>query len=322
MTCCTDLTQADDSAISSEDHCHCQACRSFSLHLSLALKTGKREMITLIPLYYLYTLYNHLWFYVNGMSSCRSLGISVQSLNSTVSQTNRNDKNKIQTCHKGAHMKHKALFLCKSLCTVTHRQMSDVNLIIWWSICPKHPTISVYITSECLYMNSNHISSHSMTATEIRVWLLTCDPLLCSWFHLLYFYTCWNFFFQAFPSSRSLSTFSDLLSPLLFLPSCRMTFDDFCQYFTDLILCRLINTSYLSIHKTWEEEVMRGSWIHRQDPLRNRSGGCINHKATFLQNPQVSWSVCVCVLQRVGVDNIHIIESTAVWILTGRAAPK
>ncbi|XP_049599172.1 calpain-5 isoform X2 [Syngnathus scovelli] len=70
-----------------------------------------------------------------------------------------------------------------------------------------------------------------------------------------------------------------------------MTFDDFCQYFTDLILCRLINTSYLSIHKTWEEEVMRGSWLHRQDPLRNRSGGCINHKATFLQNPQYVFDV-------------------------------
>lgn len=34
---------------------------------------------------------------------------------------------------------------------------------------------------------------------------------------------------------------------------------------------------------------MRGSWIQRQDPLRNRSGGCINHKATFLQNPQVGY---------------------------------
>lgn len=67
----------------------------------------------------------------------------------------------------------------------------------------------------------------------------------------------------------------------------RMNFEDFCHYFTDLILCRLINTSYLSIHKTWEEEVMRGSWVYRDDPLRNRSGGCINHKATFLQNPQV-----------------------------------
>ncbi|XP_068188169.1 calpain-5-like isoform X1 [Antennarius striatus] len=78
-----------------------------------------------------------------------------------------------------------------------------------------------------------------------------------------------------------------------------MTFDDFCQYFTDLILCRLINTSYLSIHKTWEEEVMRGSWVPRQDPLRNRSGGCINHKNSFLQNPQVGVAL-VCDERLVG----------------------
>lgn len=94
--------------------------------------------------------------------------------------------------------------------------------------------------------------------------------------------------FQAFPSRWYLLSLLSSLFSSSWPPSCRMTFDDFCQYFTDLILCRLINTSYLSIHKTWEEEVMRGSWIHRQDPLRNRSGGCINHKATFLQNPQVS----------------------------------
>lgn len=68
---------------------------------------------------------------------------------------------------------------------------------------------------------------------------------------------------------------------------CRMNFEDFIKHFTDLILCRLINTSYLSIHKTWEEDVMCGSWSHHDDPLKNRSGGCINHKATFLQNPQV-----------------------------------
>ncbi|KTG31088.1 hypothetical protein cypCar_00027977 [Cyprinus carpio] len=70
-----------------------------------------------------------------------------------------------------------------------------------------------------------------------------------------------------------------------------MDFEDFCKYFTDLILCRMINTSYLSIHKTWEEEVMRGSWCRHDDPLRNRSGGCINHKATFLQNPQYVFDV-------------------------------
>lgn len=76
-----------------------------------------------------------------------------------------------------------------------------------------------------------------------------------------------------------------------------MTFEDFCRYFTDLILCRLINTSYLSIHKTWEEAVMRGSWFCNDDPLKNRAGGCTNHKATFLQNPQVrvstGWTRCV-----------------------------
>ncbi|TKS80584.1 Calpain-5 [Collichthys lucidus] len=66
-----------------------------------------------------------------------------------------------------------------------------------------------------------------------------------------------------------------------------MTFDDFITHFTDLILCRLINTSYLSFHKTWVEAVMRGSWRVHSDPLLNRAGGCINHKHTFFQNPQV-----------------------------------
>ncbi|XP_053478742.1 calpain-5a [Ictalurus furcatus] len=70
-----------------------------------------------------------------------------------------------------------------------------------------------------------------------------------------------------------------------------MTFDDFCKHFTDLILCRLINTSYLSIHKTWEEDVKFGSWSRNDDPLKNRSGGCINNKATYLQNPQYMFDV-------------------------------
>ncbi|KAG7333067.1 hypothetical protein KOW79_003202 [Hemibagrus wyckioides] len=70
-----------------------------------------------------------------------------------------------------------------------------------------------------------------------------------------------------------------------------MTFEDFTKHFTDLILCRLINTSYLSIHKTWEEDVKFGSWVRHDDPLRNRSGGCINNKATYLQNPQYVFDV-------------------------------
>lgn len=70
-----------------------------------------------------------------------------------------------------------------------------------------------------------------------------------------------------------------------------MTFEDFCKYYTDIIMCRLINTSYLSVHKTWEEAVLRGSWTKSEDPLRNRSGGCVNHKNTFLQNPQYVFDV-------------------------------
>ncbi|KAM8854597.1 calpain-5-like [Synchiropus picturatus] len=84
-----------------------------------------------------------------------------------------------------------------------------------------------------------------------------------------------------------------------------MTFDDFVSNFTDLILCRLINTSYLSLHKTWEETVIRGSWCRHDDPLRNRAGGCTNNHHTFLQNPQYVFDVkkpedeaLICLQQR------------------------
>ncbi|XP_076002185.1 calpain-5a [Genypterus blacodes] len=70
-----------------------------------------------------------------------------------------------------------------------------------------------------------------------------------------------------------------------------MNFDDFIANFTDLILCRLINTSYLSFHKTWSEAMVRGSWLCHDDPLRNRAGGCVNNKQTFVQNPQYVFDV-------------------------------
>ncbi|XP_030055923.1 calpain-5 [Microcaecilia unicolor] len=70
-----------------------------------------------------------------------------------------------------------------------------------------------------------------------------------------------------------------------------MNFEDFCKYYTDVIMCRLINTSYLSVHKTWEEAILQGSWTRHEDPLRNRSGGCVNNKNTFLQNPQYVFDV-------------------------------
>lgn len=70
-----------------------------------------------------------------------------------------------------------------------------------------------------------------------------------------------------------------------------MAFSDWCKYFTDTDVCRLINTSVISIHKTWHEVVHFGSWTKNADPLLNRCGGCSNHKQTFLQNPQYLFDV-------------------------------
>lgn len=70
-----------------------------------------------------------------------------------------------------------------------------------------------------------------------------------------------------------------------------MSFTDWCKFFTDADVCRLINTSVISIHKRWYEVVHFGSWSKHADPLLNRCGGCANHKQTFLQNPQYVFDV-------------------------------
>ena len=64
--------------------------------------------------------------------------------------------------------------------------------------------------------------------------------------------------------------------------SYRMTFDDFCRYFVSLAVCQRVNTSPLSLDKTWNELMIHGEWA-----LPHRVGGCINNKRTFLSNPQV-----------------------------------
>lgn len=104
---------------------------------------------------------------------------------------------------------------------------------------------------------------------------------------------------------------------LLFLPSDsshsfvhihRMSFTDWCKFFTEADVCRLINTSVISVHKTWHEVVHFGSWTKNAEPLLNRCGGCANHKQTFLQNPQVPQTpVTSCVHAQV---NIHV---DSVW---------
>ncbi|XP_028923376.1 calpain-6 [Ornithorhynchus anatinus] len=70
-----------------------------------------------------------------------------------------------------------------------------------------------------------------------------------------------------------------------------MAFEDWCSHFTDVDICHNVNTSFFSLHKTWEQAVVRGAWIPHQEPLRNRAGGCFNNRDTFLQNPQYIFDI-------------------------------
>ncbi|KAM8974702.1 calpain-5-like [Pelodytes ibericus] len=70
-----------------------------------------------------------------------------------------------------------------------------------------------------------------------------------------------------------------------------MSWDDFCTHFTDLTLCRRINTHCLSTHKTWKEETAMAAWRTDPDPLKDRSGGCPNYKETYMHNPQFVFDV-------------------------------
>ena len=73
-----------------------------------------------------------------------------------------------------------------------------------------------------------------------------------------------------------------LLSVYNFTRLPRMTFEDFCKYFHQTAICRGVNTSILSLTKTWHEGLSHGAW---KKP--DRAGGCPNNKDTFLKNPQV-----------------------------------
>ncbi|XP_078734736.1 calpain-5-like isoform X1 [Lampetra fluviatilis] len=69
-----------------------------------------------------------------------------------------------------------------------------------------------------------------------------------------------------------------------------MSLTDWCNNFTDAVVCRLVNTALLSVRKTWEEVRSFGEWVPSPDPRRNRAGGCSNYD-TYLQNPQYMFQV-------------------------------
>ena len=65
-----------------------------------------------------------------------------------------------------------------------------------------------------------------------------------------------------------------------------MPLDDFLVQFSEMSICRLINTSLFTFAKTWKESQAFGTWRKGEGANMNRAGGCLNFPDTFLQNPQ------------------------------------
>jgi calpain-5 len=65
-----------------------------------------------------------------------------------------------------------------------------------------------------------------------------------------------------------------------------MEFGDFLNYFNEISICRIINTSLLTIRKTWSESYAFGKWR-----MPDRAGGCINNRNTFCFNPQFIFEI-------------------------------
>lgn len=65
-----------------------------------------------------------------------------------------------------------------------------------------------------------------------------------------------------------------------------MTMEDFCRYFVRTAICCVVNTSIFAFSKTWHEGLAHGKWVKPE-----RAGGCLNHKATFLKNPQFTFDI-------------------------------
>jgi calpain-5 len=72
-----------------------------------------------------------------------------------------------------------------------------------------------------------------------------------------------------------------------------MTWEDFCNNFTEVSVCHLYNTSFWSFSKTFDEVRMEGAWRAGKEKGHptDRAGGCLNFKATALSNPQYRFDV-------------------------------
>lgn len=65
-----------------------------------------------------------------------------------------------------------------------------------------------------------------------------------------------------------------------------MSLDDFVSNFTNVDICHFVNTSIISLKKTWSESIFHGQWH-----VSGRSGGSDWNSRTFLSNPQYVFDI-------------------------------
>lgn len=71
-----------------------------------------------------------------------------------------------------------------------------------------------------------------------------------------------------------------------------MPLEDFMRNFTDLCICHVIKTSWFTLGRCWSEATFHGEWtVGERGEAKDRAGGCINHKDSFLQNPQYRFDI-------------------------------
>ncbi|CAJ0558024.1 unnamed protein product, partial [Mesorhabditis spiculigera] len=73
-----------------------------------------------------------------------------------------------------------------------------------------------------------------------------------------------------------------------------MPWESFAQYFTDISVCQLFNTSVFSLEKNYDEKIFFGQWTSngaRSGAPGDMAGGCLNFPASFCSNPQYLFDV-------------------------------
>ncbi|CAJ0951633.1 unnamed protein product, partial [Mesorhabditis belari] len=73
-----------------------------------------------------------------------------------------------------------------------------------------------------------------------------------------------------------------------------MPWESFTQYFTDISVCQLFNTSVFSLAKSYDEKIFFGHWSSngaRSGAPGDLAGGCLNFPASFCSNPQYVFDV-------------------------------